>query len=203
MTLPDDRMRGMEQDANRQKDPSDGPRACGISLTSEVVQPRPAPVSEAMTPEATAVETAQQVARGWIRRTHHCPMRPTLVSVEDMMNLLREVVASGRATISVEEVLAEEQSPFGRWVRHGRAVALDPVRAAETKSLNAAFHQACASVLVAVHDGRIDEARRLLSEDCTEAARRLEAAVRSWIGAHCEWSADGAVDHAVAPRPGG
>ncbi len=150
-----------------------------------------------------AASHAAQISRGWIRRTHHCPMRPTLVQVEDTMAMLETAVASGRIPpgVSIDVVRAEADSPFGRWVRSDRAFALDPARAAETRSLNATFHLASAEVLTAVRDGHSDRARLLLEAEagCAGAARRLDEALRSWVAAHCDWSADGAVDHAAVP----
>lgn len=159
-----------------------------LSGRRQAVRPTPA-VDGATTPAADVAVQAVRLAMAWIQRAHRHPLQAGLVALEGWTLLLQETIARGHllSSTSVDEVRATGACPLGRWLDSGEADALDPVRAAEVRSLHTEHHRMSARVLAEVRDSRVDEARRLMeSEDGhIGIARRLEHAVRSWIDVVC------------------
>ena len=146
---------------------------------------RPAPADSAGMSADDLVTQAVRLSTIWIERAHHHPLRAALVMMEGWTVQLQETVSRGRllSSTAVDEALAEDECPSGRWLRSSAPDALDPVRAAEIRHLHSEHHRMAALVLAEVRDGRTDEARRLLeSEDgYAGVVRRSSQAVRSWI----------------------
>jgi len=159
-------------------------QAAADALQNVVVDSVPeTPAWRPGTPALGGSTTALRPRVSRLDKPNHQPLIAALAIMDGWTVLLQDVVA-GRRPVSgtvIREILDEDSCPVTHRLRAYRAAALD-ARIAEAAAAHSAHHRSTAQVLVAIRDGRMDDARHLMEADDGRAGsvRRLRQALYAW-----------------------
>lgn len=98
------------------------------------------------------------------------------------MSRLRQAILEAPAALEVEEIRAEDQCDFGKWL-HGSRLSVEDRESGvyqEVKRLHAEFHQVAAQVVELAASGRTCDAYGLLYGEYITISGRLAIAMRAW-----------------------
>ncbi|MCL2423233.1 MAG: hypothetical protein FWD11_04975 [Micrococcales bacterium] len=114
----------------------------------------------------------------------HRPLIAALAIMDGWTIQLQDAI-EGRRPVSaalIQEILDEDSCPLTYRMRSYRAVASASGVVAEAAAAHSAHHRITAQVLVAIRDGRMDEARRTMdAEDgLAGSVRRMRKALFAW-----------------------